>query len=132
MPRSTETITAMQTMTNLFGEEVPVPTRADLIRDGLVPHESVPLNHVFDVPENVQKCPYCDAPLRATASGWDEDEHGWKAATLEVDCTEEPDIDSDEWEDHNASHSDMPYVYWLPAEIKVMEWINSQYRFTDA
>jgi hypothetical protein len=75
-------------------------------------------------------CPICGAKVYLT----DIDE--WGADDGEIigahfDCETEPDIDSDEWEDWHNGHYHMPYVDWLPWEVKVMEWLNARYHYLD-
>lgn len=48
---------------------------------------------------------------------------------VEIDCETEPDLSSDEWEDWHGEHYDMPYVHWLPYEIRATSWLNKQYRY---
>jgi hypothetical protein len=75
-------------------------------------------------------CPYCEGDLTYRANGWEQDENNlWKADSFDMDCSTEPDIDSDEWEDWFQQHSDMPYVYQLPVDEKVKAAINKNYRF---
>ena len=45
-------------------------------------------------------CPYCNGDLTYRCNGWEQDEHGlWMADTFDVECSTEPDMDSEEWED---------------------------------
>ncbi|HET8886814.1 MAG TPA: hypothetical protein VFM70_10735 [Salinimicrobium sp.] len=75
-------------------------------------------------------CPYCKGDLTYTVDGMIEDEDGlWKADNVEAQCSNEPNIETDAWNDWFASHSDMPYVYQLPVDENVKEYINSKYRF---
>ncbi len=76
-------------------------------------------------------CPYCKGDLTYECDGWDEDDNGqWESdGSFSIDCSTEPDMDSDDWEDWMQSHSEMPYVHQLPIDISVQKWINSRYRF---
>lgn len=86
----------------------------------------------IDVPKDVAVCPYCGAVVTASFTAWTEDDNGqWMAAEVGVDCASEPDIDSDEWWEWFHIHSDMPYVYQLPVDTKVLAWVNQHYRFND-
>lgn len=92
----------------------------------------VPGDQVFYVPPSFARCPYCDGRLYAGFRAWVlEDDGTWAGEEVELDCENEPDMEKDEerWEAWLESHSEMPYVYWLPACEKVKRWINSQYRF---
>ena len=86
---------------------------------------------VIDVPTDVAVCPYCKAALQVRCEQWTEQDDGsWAAENVHAECTAEPDIeDEDEWEDWLKFHSDMPYVYQLPVDTRVEEWVKSHYRF---
>lgn len=68
--------------------------------------------------------PSCMQPI-----AWTEENDGWVAEQLEIDCDNEPDIESDEWDLWMHNHSDMPYVYQLPVNIMVENYINKNFRF---
>lgn len=89
----------------------------------------VPSGHRFEIPETIAKCPYCNTKLYVEAHAWTEENDGWVAESIEMICETEPDIDSEEWEDWERSHGDMPYVYLLPVQNQVQEWINNNFRF---
>lgn len=75
-------------------------------------------------------CPYCGGDLTYRCDGWVEDDNGqWMVDSMTSECSTEPDIESDEWEDWFSNHSDMPYVYQLPVDMRVQDWINERYRF---
>lgn len=85
---------------------------------------------VLPVPPEVGKCPYCGGKVFVQFDQWSEnDDLTWSASDLAVTCETEPDIDSDEFEEWLESHSEMPYVYMLPLEMRLMKWINERYRF---
>lgn len=98
-----------------------------------VAYKIIKTDEAIEVPPDVAVCPYCDTKLTASFTGWSEadDGSGWIADEVTLDCETEPDMDSDEWEDWWASHSDMPYVYLLPVCEKVKTWVNAHYRFDD-
>ena len=85
----------------------------------------MPFAEGIDVPRAVATCPYCDASLFVQANGWDLEPTRWEVATAQVDCTAEPDIDTDEWNDWWNAHRHMPYVYQLPVDEKVMRWLRT-------
>jgi hypothetical protein len=89
----------------------------------------VEADHVFEIPENIAKCPYCEAKLYARAIAWTEENDGWTAEQLEVDCDNEPDIESDKWDEWMHNHSYMPYVFHLPVNNKIEDYIKSNFRF---
>lgn len=75
-------------------------------------------------------CPYCKGNLTYRCNGWEQDENGlWMADSFDMECSTEPDVESDEWEDWMQQHSEMPYVYQLPVDEKVKDFINKKYRF---
>jgi len=92
-------------------------------------HEEIP------VPRPIAICPYCGGSLTVRANEWNDWEEAgndlWKAGGLEMDCETEPDIDSPEWRYWERQHSDMPYVYWLPVEEHIKEWVNRHYLFQE-
>lgn len=74
-------------------------------------------------------CPICGQPIYVSeVNAWTEDEKGdVKAETVKIDCTTAPDIDDAAFEDYLNSHWSMPYVDWLPLEMRVTEWVNARY-----
>lgn len=91
--------------------------------------ELLPSNAVIDVPAIVACCPYCDAALRVSANSWTEQRGIWIADGIDVHCTNEPDIDSDEWGAWFGCHSYMPYVYQLPVDNRIMVWLEYRFHF---
>ena len=82
------------------------------------------------VPTDIQDCPYCGDNVDIQVEDWTEESPGvWIAESGSLSCSAEPEIDSQKWEEHQNEHSYMPYVHWLPAETKVIQWLNSKYRF---
>lgn len=86
----------------------------------------------MDVPERVAVCPYCGGRLSLCCTGWTQLKNGaWMADLIDLGCVTEPDIDDELWDDWTAEHCDMPYVYMLPVEERVMRWLQRNYRFAD-
>jgi hypothetical protein len=77
------------------------------------------------VPSDVEDCPYCGSELMILGvSEWNSEE----VFEIELECADEPSIDdTDEWDDWWKSHEDMPYVYWMPAQENVLQWLNDNY-----
>jgi len=100
----------------------------------LLPHDAI-----IEIPESVAVCPYCGARLTVRLESWEQNEDGtWQAGdTPHTECMGEPDEPSedaeqeewDEYDEFHDSHMIMPYVYLLPVQIKVGEWINENFRF---
>jgi hypothetical protein len=84
---------------------------------------------ILDIPTDVAVCPYCGLKLTAQFTGWFEDTTGYIADEVSLDCESEPDFDDDNYDDWLDGHSEMPYVYWLPACKKVESWVKKNYRF---
>lgn len=91
----------------------------------------IPSRHIFEIPREIAVCSYCNANLLASCHAWIESEtcDGWIADGLFVDCESDPGFGDDGWDSFMDSHSDLPYVYWLPVHQKIEHWINSNYRF---
>lgn len=89
-------------------------------------------NEVIEVPEKIAVCPYCGNKLIAICDEWVEcDDLTWQASSLSVDCLSEPEMEEniELWKEWFAIHSEMPYVYMLPIEQKILAWVNSQFRW---
>lgn len=91
---------------------------------------------IIEVPTSVAVCPYCGAPLIARPEAWtQEDDGSWSASESGLECLSEPELDDSDphsvelWEDWLAEHTVMPYVFMLPVDVKVLAWINANYRF---
>jgi hypothetical protein len=75
-------------------------------------------------------CPYCGGDLTYTAVGWQqEDDFTWTATSLSSACSNEPSLLSDEFDDWMDNHCQMPYVYQLPVDQAVEDYIRLKYRF---
>jgi hypothetical protein len=75
-------------------------------------------------------CPYCKGNLTYEANGWEQDDNGlWMADSFDMECSTEPEMGSQEWEDWLSNHSEHPYIYQLPVDERVKEHINENYRF---
>lgn len=86
---------------------------------------------VIEIPRDVATCPKCDKRLFAHFEAWEQQDDGtWACEAAKLDCESEPTIDSGrKYSEWFRWHYDMPYVYWLPLEIKLTEWINQRYHF---
>lgn len=95
----------------------------------------VPFDHHFEIPETIAVCPYCKQKMYAQVNGWTEApfeaEGLWLADNIETTCESEPeDFESDEFSDYVDSHSEMPYVYKLPVDKVIEDYINRNFRFS--
>lgn len=88
----------------------------------------------LEIPREIAVCPKCDADLiLVDCTGWVDNDEGYQIPDeITVECENQPedygddDYEADQWFDW---HYDMPYVYWLPVEIKVLDWFKSKYRY---
>lgn len=95
-------------------------------------------NATIAVPIEVAVCPYCGKKLAASLTEWEQsDDSVWLgiATSIDLDCEGEPDLyegdtNAEAFDEWLAEHTYMPYVYWLPVEVRVRQWINSKYRFS--
>lgn len=84
------------------------------------------------VPAQIAVCPYCNAELIVGIDEFSQEKpQEWKASSVCVQCLSEPDLDSPEWDYWLAQHSVMPYVYQLPVDLKVIDWLNHTYTFME-
>lgn len=90
----------------------------------------------LEVPKNIQDCPYCGDPLWISSiDEWSEGEDGNGPIQVEhimLDCKSESSMCLKKWEEWNHWHSQMPYVYWMPAEEKVIDWLNQNFDFAQS
>jgi len=92
--------------------------------------QTISADQIISIRSDIAVCPYCNAPVYVTAiEGMVEDEHGWKADYIDLQCGSEPEMDDPEWDGWLDQHTYMPYVYQLPVELKIIEWLNRHYRF---
>lgn len=95
-----------------------------------MPYKIVKSDTVIKVPKGVAVCPICGARLYADTEEWEEDDYGmWRASNPKTTCAKEPDIDSRKWNEWHRWHYSMPYVDWLPVDMKVQKWMDRTYRF---
>lgn len=55
-----------------------------------------------------------------------------KVVSMTTECETEPDIDSDEWEEWHLEHYHMPYVDWLPFDLRMEKWIRERFVFNES
>ena len=51
----------------------------------------------------------------------------WLATEINLDCENEPDIESAEWDEWHKWHYSMPYVDWLPLELRILAAVRRKY-----
>ena len=80
----------------------------------------------IQIPRCIAVCPYCDDTLLIESiDSITETSGGMAKADLS-----EPDVaDEDEFDDWIQYHSDMPYVYMLPIEKRILKWLNAWHEF---
>ena len=76
-------------------------------------------------------CPICGGALLITDVEACElaDNGDWIASEVNIDCENEPDMDSDEWEDWHRWHYSEPYTDWLPVDRIILRFLRANYRF---
>ena len=87
---------------------------------------------IIDVPADVAICPKCGGKLAIIeCDEWWDDEHSEYLipANIKTQCEHEPMIENPEWREWFDYHYDMPYVYWLPVDRKIMAWFQKNYRY---
>lgn len=77
------------------------------------------------------KCPICGGALFITGvNACEQEDNGdWIASEIDIDCENEPDIDSDEWEDWHRWHYSQPYTDWLPIDRQILRAVQNRYYF---
>ena len=81
------------------------------------------------IPLEVAVCPICGAEL--VIDEIDEYEVDTGRVTecgLRINCSTEPDIDSDDWWPWHNRHWSTPYIDWLPIHTRVYRWFDKEYR----
>jgi hypothetical protein len=78
-----------------------------------------------------QPCPICGGQLYVSCiDEWTQEESGdWIATSLNIECSTEPDLDSDEWTTWMNEHYKRPYMDWLPIEKKLLPEFQRKFRF---
>lgn len=78
-----------------------------------------------------EPCPICGKKIFLTeVSEW-ECVSG-KVVSMTTECETEPDIDSDEWEDWHMGHYSMPYVDWLPFDLRMEKWVRERFVYNES
>lgn len=86
----------------------------------------------INVPDEIAVCPICGAAIWVEVTEWEHQPDGtWAVSDCGVytNCASEPDINSDEWKDWHNGHYAMPYVDWLPVDLRITKWLKRTYRF---
>lgn len=76
-------------------------------------------------------CPYCGGKLTCTTSAWEQESDGqWVATEIQMDCHNEPDIDSDGWWEwcHNHGEDDYAEAWHLLIE-RLLRQMKQRFRF---
>ena len=83
-------------------------------------------------PPGVAVCPYCGGKLTCSFDSWEQSDDGsWIASHVSSVCETMPDVGDEDYWDWLEQHSQMPYVYKLPVDMKVLAWVNDNYRFEE-
>jgi len=86
-------------------------------------------NYYPEIPLELFQCPICGAQIYIQEiDEWETETGKITDCGLDISCTTEPEFDDDQWHDWFSGHFSMPYVDWLPLEVKVLAWLNRHYR----
>ncbi|HEX6925449.1 MAG TPA: hypothetical protein VF167_08460 [Longimicrobiaceae bacterium] len=92
--------------------------------DTSAPERAAMLEGIFSVPRSVETCPACGGSLTYQPDSWQQEEDGGYAVIGGmIACEYEDDWTTDE---AHLEVNQMPYVYWLPVERKVLAWLNTE------
>lgn len=87
------------------------------------------LNKRYEFPLDVACCPICGEPvLVGDFDEWETETGVVTEGGFHINCKSEPDMDSEEYDDWFNSHWSMPYVDWLPLEVRLYRWFTPRYR----
>ena len=84
------------------------------------------------IPANIAICPICGASvIIEDIDEWETETGRVTESGFHVNCSTELDFDDDEYDDWFNSHWSMPYVDWLPIEMRVYHWFDKRYRLKE-
>lgn len=85
----------------------------------------------YEFPPEVAKCPICgDAVIVGDFDEWESETGRVTECGFHIDCKSEPDEDDPAYDDWFYSHWSMPYVDWLPLEVRLYKWFDQRYRLS--
>jgi hypothetical protein len=85
----------------------------------------------YEFPHDVAVCPICGAGvIVGDFDEWETETGRVTESGFHVDCVTEPDFDDPDYDDWFNSHWSMPYVDWLPLEIRLYKWFDQRYRLS--
>jgi hypothetical protein len=76
-------------------------------------------------------CPYCGGEITVSANAWEQDDDGsWYATDLDVNCSNEPSIDSPKWPAWDAEHGRNDYSEaWHQLHERIVRALRSKVCF---
>lgn len=87
----------------------------------------IPDDHVFTAK---RPCPYCGGEISCSANAWEESDDGYIATDLDIQCSNEPDLDSEEWNEWDRLHGRCDYnEAWHQLHDRLVNAINRAFRF---
>lgn len=95
---------------------------------------------VIKVPESIAVCPACKTQITIAPEGWEETKltktnNIWKCEYYSRWCATEPDVQDrkafKDWENSHYHVNNSPYIYWLPIEDKIDQWVYKTFRFEE-
>jgi hypothetical protein len=82
-----------------------------------------------EIPAFIAVCPICGAGVRIEEiNEWETETGRVPVCGFHINCVTEPGLHSKKWEEWFNAHWSMPYVDWLPLEIRVHKWFDRRYR----
>ena len=77
-------------------------------------------------------CPYCGGAITASANAWEQDDDGsWYATDLDVNCSNEPSIESRKWWAWDAEHGQGDCnEAWHQLHDRIVRALRSKVRFS--
>lgn len=82
-----------------------------------------------EIPLDLFQCPICGAQVCFVEINEYETETGKVTDTgFHISCTTEPEFDDPDYDDWLNNHFSMPYVDWLPLEVRVYKWLSAGFR----
>ncbi len=103
-------------------------------------------SNALDIPADVAVCPYCGAALYLEVEEWDAETRQPTEAGAYIHCERLEELEAraigmrrgarradalNAWYKAEAQHEQMPYVYWLPVQVKVYRLFAQHCRVLD-
>jgi hypothetical protein len=76
-------------------------------------------------------CPYCGGEITCSANAWEQEEDGsWIATDLDLECSNEPPIDSKKWAEWDREHGRGDWNHaWHDLHDALIRGLKRRFRF---